>query len=531
MLELTSPAFIRQLAARHGERELIVLDDQRIGYAEADARSAVLARGMLSQGIGKGTRVALLMPNGPDFVLSWLAATRIGALVVPLSTFYKPKELLYVLRHADVSVLLTVPNLLSNDYLARLEECAPSLRGADRSALFLPELPYLRRVYVLGGSDRPWACSYGELQECAVDDAFLRAVESHVTPADPITIIYSSGSAADPKGAVHTHAALLRHSYNLANLRDIEPEDRCFSPMPFFWVGGLVFTLYCVMHKGACLITESVFDPEQTLKLLERERVSHVSGWPHYGKAMVDHPTFKDRDLRALRAGNIYAILPDWARPRDAELRSNGLGMTETCGPHSIARMDRDLPEHLRGTFGHAVGEVERKIIDPATGKQLPNGQVGELCVRGYSVMRELYKVLREDTFDADGYYHTGDACSLNDEGYLFFKGRLGDLIKTAGSNVVPREIELAIEAQPEVRAAYVCGLPDPDRGENVAAVVVLKEGQALDVATLKRRLKDELSSYKVPREFFFFAPAEIPMTSSGKLDKRALIARLQTYA
>ena len=262
-------------------------------------------------------------------------------------------------------------------------------------------------------------------------------------------VIYSSGSTADPKGAVHSHGAPLRHAYNTNQFRDIEASDRIFSPMPFFWVGGFVFNLLSTMHAGAFLLCEEVFEPGATLVLLERERATVASGWPHYSKALAEHPSFASRDLSSIRTGNLYDVLPDSARPADPELRSNALGMTETCGPHTYDRMDVDLPERLRGSFGHAVPGVEHKVVDPATGAVLPPGEVGEICVRGYSLMLGLYKQEREDVFDRDGYYHTGDAGYFDADGVLFFKARLGEMIKTAGANVTPREVEVVIETLP----------------------------------------------------------------------------------
>jgi acyl-CoA synthetase (AMP-forming)/AMP-acid ligase II len=362
----------------------------------------------------------------------------------------------------------------------------------------------------------------------AIDAALLAEVESCVTPADTMVIVYSSGSTADPKGAVHTHGTVIRHSFSLNGFRDLTADDRIFSPMPFFWVGGYIYTLLASMHVGALMICEEVFEPGATLELLERERATVVAGWPHYSRAMVDHPSFSERDLSAVRAGNLYEILPDEIRPRDPELRSNALGMTETCGPHTIERMDVDLPEELRSTFGRSAPGVSHRVIDPETGERLPPASEGEICVRGYNLMQGLYKVEREDTFDSEGFYHTGDGGFFNEDGWLFFKGRLGEMIKTAGANVTPREVEIVVEALPEVKACYVVGVPDPDRGQNVAAALVLKQGApAVNADELRSRLREELSAYKLPRHYFFYTDGELPFTDSGKIDKRRLTEML----
>jgi acyl-CoA synthetase (AMP-forming)/AMP-acid ligase II len=472
------------------------------------------------------------MPNGPDWVVAWLAAARIGAVVVPLNTFYKARELCWVLRHADVHSLLMVPHFLNNDYLERLESGAPGLANCRNGSVLTSDLPCLRNVFVWGGCDRAWAKSDRDLDRAAsnsptVDAAFLAAAELCVTPADPMVIIYSSGSTADPKGAVHTHGTVIRHAFNLNAFRDLTADDRLFSPMPFFWVGGFTFTLVSAMHAGAFMLCERVFEPGETLELLERERATIVAGWPHYSRAMVDHPSFHERDLSSIRSGNLYEILPEAVRPRDPELRSNALGMTETCGPHTIEWMNVDLPEKLRGAFGRSVPGLEHKIVDPRTGERLPTGSTGEICVRGYSLMQGLYKVEREEVFDGEGFYHTGDTGYFDEEGWLFFQGRAGDLIKTAGANVTPREVEVVIDAIDEVKAGYVVGVPDPDRGQNVAAAVILKQHTTLDGDTLRERLRGELSAYKVPRHIYFYSDGELPFTDSGKIDKRRLTALL----
>jgi acyl-CoA synthetase (AMP-forming)/AMP-acid ligase II len=529
----TVPAMLAEAVRRFGPRPLIALGDRRLGYADAEQASARLAKGLLARGVAKGARVALLFPNGPDFLVAWLAASRIGAVVVPLNTFYKPRELGYVLRHADAHLLLCSARLLGNDYLERLEAFAPSLARQGAGPLFAPELPQLRAVHVWGErGGRAFARPAAELEAAGdaagLDAAFLAAVEREVVPADPAVIIYSSGSTADPKGAVHSHGTLVRHAFQLNQFRDLRCDDRIYSPMPFFWVGGFVYSLLGGMLAGACLLCEESFEPGATLAMLERERATLALGWPHYSKALAEHPSFRSRDLSSMRAGNLYAVLPASQRPRDPELRSNSLGMTETCGPHTIDRTDVDLPERLRGSFGRAVPGVEHRIVDPATGAVLPAGASGEICVRGYSVMQGLHKQEREETFDRDGFYHTGDGGRFDAEGHLFFEARLGDLIKTAGANVAPREVEVLLESMPEVTLAYVVGLPDPSRGQNVAAALVLDPGARLDAETCRERLRKDLSAYKIPRHVFFVAKSELPFTDSGKVDKRKLVSVLE---
>jgi acyl-CoA synthetase (AMP-forming)/AMP-acid ligase II len=529
----TTATFIRELAERFADHTLIVLDDRRLGFAEAEARSARLARSLLSRGLGKGSRVGLLMPNGPDWLVAWLAVTRIGGLLVPLNTFFQTRELAWILRHADVQTLLTVSGFLSHDYLERLETAAPGLSESTGGPLRLHALPYLRDICVWGDCNRVWAVDgealvRGDEIDPKIDDAFLRSVEDCVTPADPMVIMYSSGSTADPKGAVHSHGTVIRHSYNLGTRRDLCPEDRVWSPMPFFWVGGFVFSLVGNMHAGATTLCEEVFDPASTLAFLERERVSVALGWPHFGKALAEHPSHSERDLSSLRAGNVPDILPPEIVHPDPERRQNALGMTETCGPHTWSPGEGPLPEALRSSFGVAVEGVEHRVIDPETGDILPPGELGEICVRGYSLMQGLYKLERGDVFEVDGFYRTGDGGYFDADGVLYFKGRLGDMIKSGGANITPSEVEQVLVSFPEIKEAYVVGVDDPDRGQAVEAAVVLEHGQAAEADEIRSRVKKELSAYKVPRHVFVYPDGALPFTDTGKIDKRKLAVVLQ---
>jgi acyl-CoA synthetase (AMP-forming)/AMP-acid ligase II len=525
----TVSAWIHRLARECGEREMIVSGDSRLTYAAAEADSSLLARGMLAAGIGKGTRVGLLMSNGPNWVLAWLAASRIGALVVPICTFYRARELRWTLRHADIQVLLTADRLLGHDYLAQLEEAAPGLADQGGPPLQLGAQPYLRQIRVWGEGRRPWASPGREglerlaAENPALDGEFLRQTESCVMPADPAILIYTSGSTSDPKGAVHTHGSIVRQAHNLNQRRRLRSDDRLYTPMPLFWVGGFLTGLLACMDVGACLLCDESFDPERTLELLERERATLVLGWPYHGKAMAQHPGFAERDLSSLRPGARNALPPPQLPPVDPDLRPNWLGMTESFGPHCAGDMETVLPEHQRGSFGTPLPGIEHKVVDPETGALLPAGHEGEICVRGYSLMQRLYKVEREETFDAEGFYHTGDAGYFSADGHVFFTGRLCDTIKTAGANVAPREVELVLESFDEVKEAYVVGAPDPDRGEIVVAAVVLKAGRRAQPDDLRRRAKDELSAFKVPKHIFLCEKSELPETATGKVRKDRL--------
>ena len=528
--EPTIPQMVLAAVEDYGHRELGVLGDQRMTYADADATSAAIAKGLLAIGVGKGTPVGLLAPNSPDWIAAWLAIGRIGAIGVLVNTYYKARELDWVLRYADVQVLLSVPRYLGHDYLARLEEVVSPGRDPFIAS---PSHPFLRSVWVWGQPDRPWAGSMDDLMAAgeAISDEVLAAAEAEVTPADEFTVVYTSGSTASPKGAVHTQGAVVRHAHNLWQFRDLKTDDRIYSAMPLFWVGGMLMGLVGSIHAGACLVFDERFEPGATLALIESEKVTLVVGWPHMSELLINHPDFTRRDLSSVRGGSLYALLPPEEQIDDSELRVNSLGMTETLGPHTLGMMGTRLPTEKRGSFGWAAPGVEHRIVDPVTGDDCPTGERGEVWVRGYSLMTRLYKVERADAFTPDGWYRTGDSGYFDDDGYFYFTGRMGNLIKSSGMNIAPREIELVLEEPDEVMHAFVCGVPHPDRIEDVAAAVVLRPGPPLAAEELKAFAAERVASYKVPRHLAVFdTPDELPWLDSGKIDlmgvKRLLTER-----
>jgi len=258
-----------------------------------------------------------------------------------------------------------------------------------------------------------------------------------------------------------------------------------------------------------------------------------VVGWPHMSRALTEHPSFPDRDLSAVRGGSLDALLPPDLRVGDPELRANSLGMTESLGPHSIELIGSALPENKRGSFGRAVPGIEHRIVDPSTEAEAPEGELGEIWIRGYPLMLGLVGVAEHEVFTPDGWYRTGDVGHLDTDGHLYFKGRMGDQIKTSGMNVMPREVELVIEEQPEVMHAFVAGVAHTERGQDVVAAVVPRPGMSVDPEEILERLRGDLSSYKVPRHVAIYASSDdLPWLESGKINLRKLAGMLaERYA
>ena len=455
----TVAGVLRRQARARAKHPLLVCDEDRINYAEAERRSAQLARGLIALGAGKGTHVGLLYPNGTEFVVGMLAAARIGAVVIPFSTFVTAREMREQLVDSDTQILLSAASFRSHDYAQRVAQALSEPDFTVGRPLFAAATPQLRHVSIGHGP----ICGLAE----TVDSELLSAMEDDVDGSDPLAIVYTSGSTSTPKGVVHTHAALLGHQQNLNNIRGLTADDKLFCNSPFFWIGGFAFGLLATLIAGSTLVCSNATDPALTLDLLEAETPTMTNGFAAGIAHLADHPSFAGRDLSSMRRGNLYPIMASGIRPVDPELRHSMLGMTEAGSVLLISGDESDQPEQRRGSFGRPAPGFETMIIEPdAAG-------VGELCIRGPFVMQGYHKRSREETFDADGWFHTGDLVRADSDGFMYFVGRLSAMIKTAGANVSAAEVEKAI-AKLTGAAAHVVGIPDTERGELVAAVVTL---------------------------------------------------------
>jgi acyl-CoA synthetase (AMP-forming)/AMP-acid ligase II len=525
--DFTVAEILRHQARSRENHPLLVCDADRISYAEADFRSAELARGLIALGAGKGTHVGLLYPNGTEFVVAMLAAARIGAVVIPFSTFVTAPEMREQLLDSDVEILLAAASFRSHDYVQRLIEVVSDSDFDSDRRLFSAAAPQLREIDISYGPDAARRIrDIKGLTRLAptVDPAVVPAMEDNVYGCDPLAIVYTSGSTSTPKGVVHTHAALLGHQQNLNKIRGLTAEDRLFCNSPFFWIGGFAFGLLATLVAGSTLVCSNAADAGATLDLLETEKPTITNGFAAGIAHLADHPSYAGRDLSSMRRGNLYPIMAADTRPTDPELRHNMLGMTEAGSVVLIGEDESDQPEARRGSFGKPAPGFETRIIHPDTMESVAVEEVGELCIRGPYLMQCYYKRGREECFDADGWFHTGDLVRTDADGFIYFVGRLSAIIKTAGANVSAAEVEKAITKVTGGASAYVIGIPDTRRGQLVAAVVVRPDGAAaFDDAALGERLKAELSAYKIPKRLITLPRADVPLLSSGKVDTQRL--------
>jgi acyl-CoA synthetase (AMP-forming)/AMP-acid ligase II len=525
-LPLTIPALLRERSAGAPDQVLLATDDERLTYGEADRRSAILARALLAAGAGAGTRVALLYPNSPAFVVSWLAAARIGAISVPLSTFSTTPELVGLLNGSDVALLLSAAGYRSQDFVASIIAGIDALDLAELPPLLSEQLPSLRRV-VFEASELPssfgaaWTMPGLLAHAEEVPAEVLAAAESFVSAADHMVIVHTSGSTSESKGVIHTHGALIRHLDNLNQLRRYDEREILFSNSPFFWIGGFAYALLGTLVAGATLVCANAPTASGVLDVLERERPTMVNGFAASVAHVADDPTFSARDLSSIRRGNLYPIMPAEVRPADPERHHAMLGMTETGSVCLASDDESEQPESRRGSFGRPVPGLEARVARPEDGTDCGTGAVGELYFRGPFLMEGYVGKERHEVFDLDDWYHTGDLATVDGDGFVYFRGRSGDMIKTAGANVSPREVEAAI-LEVSGLVAHVIGVEDETRGQVVAALVRAPEG-SVDADDLIRRLRNILSAYKVPKVLLAVPDDKVPLMSSGKLDLRAL--------
>ncbi|OBI47666.1 class I adenylate-forming enzyme family protein [Mycobacterium sp. E796] len=500
MPERTIDQLVRSRAARHGAKPAVIDPTARLSYRELDSTTNDLAAVFVDAGVGKGTRVGLIMPNSVRWVQVAIALTRLGAVLVPLSTLLRPGELVAQLRAASVQFLVSVEEFRGHRYLDDIE-AVPRL-----------ELPALRQVWP---ADR--------LDHAASSEPARRivgAMTETVAAADPMVIMFTSGSSGTPKGVIHSHGNALSAVRSGLAARCVTSDTRLYLPMPFFWVGGFGSGILSTLLAGATLVTEEIPRPQTTLRLLESERVTLFRGWPDQAEALARHADRVGADLSALRAGSLEALLPPERRAQRGA-RATLFGMTEAFGPYCGYPADTDMPPSAWGSCGKPFPGMEVRIVDTNSGEPVAAGSVGEIQIRGPHTLRGICRRSREELFSRDGFYPTGDLGRFDEDGFLFYHGRSDDMFKVSGATVYPSEVERALRAIDGVQTAYVINVAG-DAGERVGAAVVC--ARPLTAEQLRASARKLLSAFKVPTVWLLLgSDGEIPRGGTGKVDVRRL--------
>ncbi len=512
-------------ARQRGTHQALVTPDTSVTWHALESGARRVARALLARGVRRGDFVGLLCGNDAQWAASFYGAALIGAVTVPVNTRFKAAEIAYCLRQSDVRLLILADRFLKIDFMAYLREAEPAV---DQS---LPgqALPLLGDVVVIG-EDVPQAglgwnafLSAGD----AVSDEVLAEAMACVTPDDLMLIQFTSGTTAHPKGVMLTHDNMLRNATAVGQRLGIEASDRYFNCRPFFHVAGSTLSLLCALCAGACIVTLPTFEAGAALEMLDAERCTFISGNETIFQLLISHASF-DRARLHLRGG--------WAAAGPDTMRRiiDEMGLARICWAYGLSEASPNVAindwrddEALRvGGFALPHDGVSVRIIDEASGRTCLAGEVGEIQVHGWGVMKGYYKQPEANakTFTADGWLRTGDLGALRADGRLRLVGRLKDVFRVGGENVAPAEVEQVLLSHPAIASAQVVGVPDARLGEVPAAFVTLKPGATLDAETLLGWSKARMANFRTPRYAQVVTDFErIGMTASGKVQKNKL--------
>lgn len=528
-LDLTVGAVLNR-AATDPDRDAVVLRERRLSYRALHRAVERCARGLLALGIGPDEKVALWLPNRPEWLVVQHASARIGAVVVALNTRYRAHELGYILAQSDSTTLVLTDHLLDIDFLEILEELIPELREAEPGGLRTDRFSLLRRVICASEDVYPGTLRFQDLLEAGDDPALepiLREREARVRPDDTFTILYTSGTTAFPKGAMITHRNCLPHAWNAGQGLGLTDRDRVLHTLPFSgtW-GGVVIPLMVFTH-GATLVLEEVFDPLETLHLIQQERITVWNAVDAMLISVLDHPDLATYDTSSLRTGGIamtgggrHGLFEEVVERLSMRGAIQPYGMTEVNAMALFPRPDDPLELRARGAGVRPAPGVEARVVDPERGTPLPPGEAGELLIRGFVVTKGYYRKPEETAkaIDAEGWLHTGDLAVQDGSGHTFFLGRLKETLRVGHFMVAPAEIEAYLMSHPAVEQAFVVGVPDPRLAEVPAAFLILKAGAAATEEEILAHCRGKIAGYKIPRYVRFVT--DVPRTPGPHGDK-----------
>ena len=532
LLGMTVGDVLDQAAAKWPDSEALVVGHQGIRWSwrELHTRARQLASGLLALGLKPGDRIGMLAPNRAEWVLVQFGTAYAGLVLVNINPAYRPPELEFALNKVGCRALITETTLKSSDYLSMLQSLAPELATAVPGELHAERMPELRFVIRLGTDKTAGMFNLDDVVALADKNhnGELRDIATGLDFDDPINIQFTSGTTGTPKAATLTHHNIVNNAYISAEIMRFTERDRLCIPLPMYHCFGMVLgTLLCATHGAAIVFPSASFDPSATLDAIGSERCTAIHGVPTMFIAMLDDPDFGQHDLSSLRTGIMAgAPCPIELMRRvmeDMHMRevTIGYGMTET-GPLSTQTLPDDPVELRVGTVGRPVPNTEIKIIDDE-GHVVPLGVSGELCTRGYCVMRGYWDdpELTAEDIDEAHWIKTGDIATMDERGYLRIVGRIKDMLIRGGENVYPREIEDFLYTHPKIDQVEVIGVPDPKFGEEIAAWIRLRDGESASEEEIREFCSGKLSHFKIPRYIRF--TEEFPMTVTGKVQKFVL--------
>lgn len=516
----TTPELLAELARTYGDQEALVDGETRYSFASLWSEVRRFARGLIALGVRPGDHVAILMGNRAEWVVADMAIATIGAIMASVSTYVTARELHYILDHSDADYLVYESRFLKYDYADLLRQLEP----------LAETLPRLRRTICLGENRHEDSLSYEAVFGLGetISEVELDRYASAVGPGDIAALLYTSGSTSTPKGVQIAHGDAIENMWHIGNRMHARPGDRFWCAISMFWGLGCMNILYNAYTHASCIVIQRSFDAGEALRLIEAERCTMIYAFPNTVSALVDHPDRAGRDLSSLRSGGTVGT-PEQIR-KAMNLGATEVcqiyGLTETYGNCAVCDGRHDPLDKRLASCGRALPGAVIRVVDPETLVERQPGEVGEIQVLS-RVMPGYYKDedKNAESYLPDGYFRTGDLGALDEDGYLYFKGRLKDVIKAGGINVSPAEVEKEILSEDGIESAYVVAVPDPVKDEVVGAVIVIENG--VDAGSIKsalrERLSHKLSNYKRPSVYRFVQESELPLTTTGKVKRNEL--------
>ena len=530
--DITLGRLLDDTVAQNPDGEALVYADRdyRMTWRQVGEQTDRLARGLMAMGIQKGEKVAVWATNVPDWFLLMFATAKIGAVLLTVNTQYRRTELAYVLGQSDTENLFLIDGFRDIDYLATVYDVVPELREQPRGHLRSEQFPHLKRVFFIGQEKHRGMYSMPELLAMAAvtSESDYRARQASLSPHDVINMQYTSGTTGFPKAVMLTHHNITNNGYWIGEHQRLGPADRVCIPVPLFHCFGCVLGVMACVSHGSTMVLLETFDPLLVMASVDKERCTALYGVPTMFIAVLDHPLFDRFDYSSLRTGimagspcPIHTMRQVMERMHAGEI-TICYGLTEGSPVMSQTRADDDIVRKCE-TVGQAMPGIEVRVIDPETGLEQPPGRPGEVVCRGYNVMKGYYKMPEATAavIDADGWLHSGDVGTMDEEGYLTIGGRLKDIIIRGGENIAPMEIEEFLRAMPGVRDVQVVGVPSRKFGEEIAAFIILKDGAAPTEDDVRDYCRGQIARFKIPA-FVGFVD-RFPLTASGKVQKYKL--------
>lgn len=530
--EDTVGEFFEKMVGKDPDKDFMVYPDRglRFTYSEFNERVDNMAKGMLAVGIKNGDHIGIWALNVPDWLTFMFATAKIGAVLVTVNTAYKGHELAYILEQSDMKALAIVDGFRDVNYIREIYDLVPELKTQPRGSLKSKKFPFLKYVIYIGPEKHRGMYNTHELLLLGrhTPEEDFKMAKDDVNNHDVVNMQYTSGTTGFPRGVMLTHRNILNNGYYIGERQKFTSSEKLCLPVPLFHCFGIVLGVMAALTHGATLVMLEVFDPLMVLAAVHKERCTALYGVPTMFIAEYNHPMFEMFDLTSLRTG----IMAGSPCPIEAmkkvikdmymEEVTSAYGLTE-ASPVFTQTSVNDPVEVRVGTVGRKMPNCEVKIVDPKTGETCPVGKPGEICCRGYNVMKGYYKMPEKtaETIDKDGWLHSGDLAIKDENDYYTIVGRIKDMIIRGGENIYPREIEEFLYTMPGIRDVQVVGIPDKKYGEIVGAFVIPDEGADIKEEDVRDYALTEIARYKVPKHVFIVK--EFPLTHSGKIQKYKL--------